>query len=123
MTEIIHKDLSYKAIGLAMEVHNKLGSGFLEKVYENSLMILFKRDNIQAKNQYPISVYFEEQIVGEYFADILLEDKIILELKAVENITDIHKAQLINYLKATKCKLGILINFGNKKLQYERFVL
>ena len=94
--EILYKELSYKIIGLAMEIHSKLGYGFLEKVYENALMLLFRREVIQAKQQAPIKVYFEGEIVGEYFADILVEDKIILELKVLEKITDVHIAQVLN---------------------------
>ena len=121
--KILYKDLSYRIIGLAIEVHNKLGYGFLEKVYENALMILFRREGINAKQQSPITVYFEGKVVGEYFADILVEDKIILELKSLEKITDVHKAQALNYLKATGLRLAIIINFGKKKLEYERLVL
>ena len=121
--KFLYKDLSYRIIGLAIEVHNKLGYGFLEKVYENALMILFRREGINAKQQAPITVYFEGKVVGEYFADILVEDKIILELKSLEKITDVHKAQALNYLKATGLRLAIIINFGKKKLEYERLVL
>lgn len=122
MTEFIYKDLSYKVIGLAMQVHKKLGFGFLEKVYENALMVLFRKENIEANQQYPINVYFEDKKVGEYYADIFVENKIILELKTIENISGIDRAQIINYLKATKIQVGYLINFGTKKLEYERFV-
>lgn len=124
MTEekFLYKDLTYRIIGLAMEVHNELGHGFLEKVYENALMIQFKNNNINSTQQHPIKVFFKGEIVGEYIADILVEDKIILELKAVDFLSDSHRGQLINYLKATKTKIGYLINFGNKKLEYERFI-
>jgi GxxExxY protein len=121
--EILYKDLSYKIIGLAIEVYNKLGYGFLEKIYENALMILFRQKGIKAKQQAPITVYFEGEIVGEYFADILVEDSIILELKVMEKVIDVHKAQTLNYLKATGLRLAIILNFGKKKLEYERIVL
>ena len=121
--DILYKDLSYKIVGLAIEIHNKLGYGFLEKAYENALMLLFRREDIIAKQQTPISVYFEREIVGEYFSDILVENKIILELKAIEKITDVHKAQTLNYLKATGLRLAIILNFGKKKLEYKRIVL
>ncbi|MFH1675079.1 MAG: GxxExxY protein [Pseudomonadota bacterium] len=120
--KILYKDLSYKVIGLAMEVHSKLGYGFLEKVYENAIMVLFRREGIDAKQQAPITVYFDGEVVGDYYADILVEDKIILELKAIEKITDTHRAQTLNYLKATGLHLAILLNFGKEKLQNERFV-
>ncbi|MDA2918809.1 GxxExxY protein [Desulfobacterota bacterium AH_259_B03_O07] len=121
--EILHKDLSYKIIGLAMEVHGKLGYGFLEKVYENALMPLFKREGIKAKQQAPIKVLFEEVIVGDYIADNLVEDKIILEPKSLEKISDVHRAQALNYLKATGLHLAIILNFGKNRLEYERLIL
>ena len=120
--KIIYKDLSYKITGLAMEVHTKLGYGFLEKVYENAMMVLLRREGIHAKQQAPITVYFDGEVVGDYYADILVEDKIILELKAIEKITDVHRAQTLNYLKATGLHLAILLNFGKEKLKYERLV-
>jgi len=120
--EILYKDLSYKIVGLAMGVHSKLGYGFLEKVYENALMVLFRREGIEAKQQAPITVYFEEEAVGNYYADILVEDKVILEIKAVENIIDAHIAQTLNYLKATGLRLAIILNFSKEKLKYKRIV-
>ncbi len=120
---ILYKDLSYKIVGLAMQVHTELGPGFLEKVYENALMILFEENRIRAHQQFPISVQFHGRIVGDYFADILVEDSFILELKAQDRIAEIHKAQTLNYLKATQFKLAILINFGKHRLEYERLVL
>ena len=120
--EIVYKELSYKIIGLAMEVHSKLGYGFLEKVYENAMILLFKREGINARKQAPIKVYFEGGVVGEYFVDILVEDKIILEIKALDKIIDVHIAQTLNYLKATGSQLAIILNFGKKKLEYERIV-
>ena len=120
--KIIFRDLSYKVVGLAMEVHRKLGYGFLEKVYENALMILFRREAIQARQQVPIRVYFEGQDVGYYLADILAANKIVLEMKAVEGLIDAHRAQTLNYLRATGLRLAVLLNFGTEKLQYERLV-
>jgi len=99
--KILYKDLSYRIIGLAMEVHQELGCGFLEKVYENSLMVLFRRDRIPAVQQVSINVHFEGEVVGNYIADILVDNKIILELKCIETIANIHRAQVLNYLKAT----------------------
>ncbi len=119
---ILYKDLSYRIIGLAMEVHNELGYGFLEKVYENSLMILFSREKIPAVQQAPINVRFKGEIVGNYVADILVDDKIILELKCVETIANVHRAQVLNYLKATGKQLAIILNFAKEKLEYERLL-
>lgn len=121
--KIIYKDLSYKIVELAMKVHCKLGCGFLEKVYENALMTLFQKNNISAQQQAPIKIYFEEQLVGDYYADILVEDKIILELKIVDQIIDLHRDQILNYLRATGLKLGMILNFKKTKLEYERFVI
>jgi len=121
-TKIIYKDLSYKIIGLAMEVHNTLGPGFLEKVNEKALMILFKKHGIKAKTQVPIKVKFENQIIGNYIADIVVDDKIILELKSADSVGKAHKAQALNYLKATGMKLAIIINFGQDKLECHRIV-
>lgn len=121
--KILYKDLSYKIVGLAMEVHNELGPGFLEKVYENALMVVFEENGIKAQSQVPIQVQFHGRIVGDYFADIVVEDSIILELKAQDRIAEIHKAQTLNYLRATQFKLALLINFGKHRLEYERLVL
>ncbi|MDP6570225.1 MAG: GxxExxY protein [Candidatus Marinimicrobia bacterium] len=120
---ILYKELSYKIIGIAMEVHRELGPGFLEKVYENAMMMLIKEKGIEAKQQYPIPVQFRGENIGEYFADIFVENKIILELKTVEKIPDIFRAKAIHYLKATETKLAIIINFKSDSLQYERIVL
>jgi GxxExxY protein len=120
---IVHRDLSYQIIGLAMEVHGKLGFAFLEKVYENAMMVLFRRENILAVQQAPIQVHFERQVIGSYIADILVDEKIILELKCVEMITNVHRTQALNYLKATQKRLAIILNFAKKRLEYERLVL
>ena len=118
----IEKELSYQIIGCAMEVYNTLGYGFLEKIYENALMVSFAENNIKAESQKPISVLYHKKIIGDYFADIIIENKIILELKTIEKIRQEHKAQLLNYLKATHIELGFLLNFAKEKLEYERFV-
>ncbi len=105
-----------------MKVHNNFGHGFLEKVYENSMMIALAREGISAVQQVPIKVWFENFVVGDYLADILVENKIILELKVAERITEIHKAQALNYLKATKIDLALILNFGSKSLEHFRLV-
>ncbi len=112
--ELLHGDLTYKIIGLGMQVHRTLGHGFLEKVYENSLIVLFAKNGIFAEQQVPIKVLFEGVIVGDYFADILVEKSVILELKTCDRITNIHKAQALNYLKATGIDLALILNFGAK---------
>lgn len=120
---LLYSDLSYKVVGLAMDVHNKLGCGFLEKVYENALMILLRKAGIKAEQQSQVSVFFEGEEVGFYIADIVVDKSIILELKSQEKITDVNRAQALNYLKATGYKLAIILNFGKTRLEYERLVL
>jgi GxxExxY protein len=120
---IYEKDLSDKVIGLAIKVHKTLGHGFLEKVYENALCIELLDNKISFEQQKEINVYYNNQIVGQYFTDIIVEDKIILELKAVKGLDDSHYSQLHNYLNATNYHLGYLINFGSyPKLEFKRIV-
>ncbi len=107
-------ELTEKIIEIYYRVYNKLGYGFLEKIYENAMMIEFKKENISAVSQSAIKVLYEGEIVGEYFADILISDKIILEIKAAKNIAEEHEAQLLNYLKATNIEVGLLLNYGPK---------
>lgn len=106
-----------------MQVYNTLSYGFLEKVYENSMMVKFQKESVNAEQQKAIKVYFENEVVGDYYADILVADEIIVELKTAEQIHEVHKAQVLNYLKATGLKLGIIINFGKNQLEYTRLVL
>ena len=120
--KIIYKDLSYSIVGLAIQVQKELGFGFLEKVYENALMVLLRESSIKAKQQVPIKVRFHGAIVGDYIADILVDNKIILELKAQERISRLHRVQTLNYLKATGMRLAILLNFGKDRLEHERLV-
>jgi GxxExxY protein len=112
MTRYDNSNLTEQIISCAFEVHNILGTGFLEKVYENALFEELKVRGIKTEAQKPISVVYKGKVVGEYFADLVVEDSIIIELKALEKLTDIHEIQLKNYLKATNIKLGLLINFG-----------
>ena len=93
-------------------VHNELGYGFLEKVYEKAMMIELKKYGLSSVNQQPINVYYEEEVVGQYFADIIVKGKVIVELKALSKLAEQHEAQLINYLKATDKEVGLLLNFG-----------
>ena len=109
-----YKELTEKIIKIFYKVYNKLGYGFLEKVYENAMMIDFKREGVPSVSQSAIKVYYEDEIVGEYFADILVDDKIIVEIKAARNLASEHEAQLLNYLKATSIEVGLLVNFGPK---------
>ena len=107
-----HGELTDQIIKTFFEVYNGLGYGFLEKVYENALANRLRRMGLEVTQQVGICVYFEGAIVGEYFADLLVENKVILELKAAEAIDPAHKAQLRNYLRATDCEVGLVLNFG-----------
>lgn len=120
--DLLHGDLTYKVIGLGMQVHRTLGHGFLEKVYENSLMVLLRKEQIDADQQVPVKVSFEGFIVGDYCADIVVDRKIILELKVADKITDVHKAQTLNYLKATGFELALILNFGGRSFQHHRLI-
>jgi GxxExxY protein len=120
--KIVYKDLSYKIVGLAIQVQKELGFGFLEKVYENGLMVLLKENGVLAQQQVPIKVQFHRQVIGDYIADILVENSVIVELKALDKLLPIHNAQVLNYLKATGIKLAILLNFGKESLEHKRLV-
>jgi GxxExxY protein len=109
-----HSAITDKIIKAYFNVYNKLGYGFLEKVYERSMMIELRKMGLRCENQYPITVYYENQMVGEYYADIIVEDVVIIELKADRSLCPEHEAQLLNYLKATDIEVGILLNFGEK---------
>ncbi len=115
-------DVTYKINGAVFEVNRVLGGGFLEKVYENALLIELKDRGLKAENQVPIKVHYKGNVVGEYVADILVEDNVVLELKAVDQLDKIHEAQLLNYLKATGIRIGLLINFKYPKAEIKRFV-
>lgn len=109
-----YKDLTNSIIEIFFKVYNKLGYGFLEKVYENAMMKEFKKGGIPAISQPPINVIYDNEIIGEYFADILVDNKVIIELKAAKYLSEEHEAQLLNYLKATDMEVGLLLNFGVK---------
>ena len=114
MENLIQKELTNKILKSYYKVYNTLGFGFLEKVYENALMIELEKNGIEAIKQKPIKVFYDNQLIGEYFADIMVEESIILELKAVEYLIEEHENQLINYLKSTNIEIGLLLNFGKK---------
>jgi GxxExxY protein len=116
-------ELTYQIRGAIFEVNSVLGQGFLEKVYENALMIEFKNKELKAESQVPIAVTYKNEIIGEYFADIVVESSVIIELKAIESLQKVHEAQLLNYLKATGYKVGLLVNFTYPKAEIKRFVL
>ena len=107
-----HKELTEKIIKIYYKVYNALGYGFLEKIYENAMMIEFRKTAILAVSQSPIEVIYDDEIIGDYFADILVDGNVIIEIKAVKNMIVDHEAQLLNYLKATNIEVGLLLNFG-----------
>jgi len=116
-----YEEITRLIIGCAFEVMNELGSGFLESVYEKAICIALRRKNLRVQCQHPIKVYFCGECVGDFFADLLVEDVVLAELKAVKAIAPEHQAQIINYLIATRLDVGLLINLGNPKLEYKRF--
>lgn len=120
---LAEEELTYKIRGCVFEVFRELGAGYLEKVYENALLVELRRVGIRAKAQVPLRVHYKGQEVGQYTADLVVEDKILIELKAVSRIVPEHEAQILNYLKATGLKIGLLVNFTNPKAQVKRFVL
>lgn len=114
-------ELTYQIIGAAYRVHAELGSGFLEKVYENALRIELEELDLEVKQQHRIPVYYKDQMVGDYYADLLVSGEVILELKAVELLLPIHEVQLVSYLKGTGIDLGLLINFGSKVVAKRKY--
>lgn len=121
MSELLHKKITEDIIKVYYEIYNELGFGFLEKVYQNSMYFELKSRGYKVEAQKPIKVYFKNELVGEYYADLLIEDKIIIELKACEILIDAHIAQLMNYLKATEMEVGLLLNFG-KEAEFKRLI-
>lgn len=109
-----YANITEQIIAAAFKVHNTLGFGYLEKVYENALMIELRKRGLFAQQQMPVPVYYEDELVGDYNADILVENCIIVELKAVENLHPKHEVQLVNYLTAIRLDVGLLINFGDR---------
>jgi len=120
--ELLHKETTDKIIRAFYNVYNELGYGFLEKVYENALLVELAEMGLRCEKQKAVSVFYKEEKVGSYFADIIVEDLVILELKAAETLAEEHEFQLINYLKATEMQVGLLLNFG-KRPQFKRKVL
>jgi GxxExxY protein len=115
--------ITEKIIGCAYTVSNALGSSFLEKIYENALAHELQKTGLKVQQQYPIKVWYDAIVVGDYVADLLIEDCILVELKAVKALDEIHLAQCLNYLKATNLRLCLLINFGNRRVEIKRLAL
>ena len=114
--------ISERIINAAYKISNTLGAGFLEKVYENALAHQLRKDGMRIEQQRPIKVYYDNVVVGDYFADLIAVGAVIVELKAAKDIEDIHLAQTLNYLKTTGLKLGLIINFGKPRVEIKRVV-
>jgi GxxExxY protein len=117
-----YREITETIIGCAYRVYNKMGFGFLESVYEKCLLIELRKAGLDAESQKPITVYYEDEIVGEFVADIIVNDTIILELKSVRRIIEAHEVQLVNYLVATGKPVGLILNFGETKVEIKRKV-
>jgi GxxExxY protein len=117
-----HAELTERIIGCAYDVYNTLGAGFLETVYERSLLIELQFAGLIARPQVPLNVYYREELVGQYFADIVVNQTVVVELKAGESLSKAHEVQLVNYLVATGMPTGLLINFGPEKVEVRRKV-
>ena len=117
-----HEELTERIIGCVCAVYNKLGHGFLESVYNNSMMVELQRAGLKAVSQAPIDVFYEGVLVGQFLADILVENTVIVELKAVRALVATHEVQLVNHLTATGISIGLLINFGEKSVEVRRKV-
>ena len=116
-------ELTYEINGAVFEVNRVLGPGFLERVYQNALMVELRNRGLKAESQAAITVDYKDNVVGEYIADVLVEEKVILELETVDRLEKIHEAQLLNYLRATGIKIGILVNFKHIRAEIKRMVL
>lgn len=121
--KLLYGDLVGQIVGAPFEVHNVLGYGFLEKVYENALVVELAKRGVKVDAQKALQVKYKDAIVGDYVADLIVEDKVIVELKAEDTYNKQHEAQLLNYLKATGLKVGVLINFGRTKCEFKRLVM
>ncbi len=121
-TKLLYEEITYKIIGAAMEVHRILGPGFLEAVYEEALAHEFDLQGIKYERQKDVKVKYKEIIARQYTADFLVEKKVVVEIKAMKQLTDIDEAQLQNYLKASEIRIGLLINFGEKSLKHKRVI-
>ena len=121
-SKLKHGDITEKIIGAAYEVYNTLGFGFLEKVFENAMAIELRDADLNVEQQVPITVHYKGEVVGEFAADLVVDGKVIVELKAVAALDPIHEVQLVNYLKATGIEVGLLINFG-REIRIQRKIL
>jgi len=120
-TELLYSEITGPVIGAAMEVHEILGPGFLESVYEEAFAIELDLRNMSYKRQHSIDIFYKEKLAKHFVCDFVIEDLVVVELKALSQLGDIEKAQVLNYLKATKLPVGLLLNFGTRSLEFKRF--
>ena len=116
------QDLTRKTLEAAFAVHNTLGCGFLEKVYSNALLVELRNKDLHCEHEVPFKVTYKDVVVGDYCADLIVDRRVLVELKACAGLDSVHEAQILNYLKASDIQVGLLLNFGKPKLQYRRFV-
>jgi GxxExxY protein len=115
-----HEELTHKIIGCTYKVFNELGFGFLESVYQNAMIIELNKSELKTEAEKPLKVYYDKQVVGDYYIDLYIEDTVIVELKSVEHLNKQHEVQLVNYLTGTKKDIGLLINFGPNGVEVKR---
>lgn len=120
--QISHQDLTYEIIGAAMEVHSDLGPGYKEEIYQKALEIELRNRKIQVEPQKSIEIRFKGEMVGWQLLDFFVDDKVVVEIKALSKLDTDHEAQIISYLKATDSEIGLLINFGTRRLEYKRIL-
>ena len=118
---MLHNEITARIIEAAFEVGNELGVGYLESVYENALCIALRQKDLQVSRQVPLKVSFRGVIIGDFKADLMINEKIIVEIKVAANLLNEHYAQILNYLKTAGIEVGLVINFGTPKIQYRRF--
>lgn len=121
--QYLHSDITDKILTCVHQVFDTLGSGFSEKLYENALVLELKVVGLDVRQQYPIKVTYRNTVIGEFVADLLVDEKVIVELKAVEKLLPLHDSQLINYLKTTGIRVGLLVNFGETRPIYKRKIV
>ena len=115
-----HEDITHRIIGCAYKVYNTLGFGFLESVYRKAMVIELEKSSLQTEQEKPLEVYYDDQVVGEFYVDLFVEQEIVLELKSVQNLVREHEVQIVNYLNALKKEIGLLINFGPSGVEVKR---
>ena len=121
--QLLHRDVTERVIGVFYAVYNELGNGFVESVYQNAMALALGQSGLIVEQQFPLIVVFRGEIVGEFRVDLFVEHCIVVELKAVTQLTSAHEVQLVNYLKATGARVGLLLNFGGRSAQFRRRVL